>query len=76
MRLIRQLNHQYEESDITKKQSTIGFGLTFGGKIILFEKDDIRFQFPGENGLGRYASLNFVNSAAIKSDNTLNPITF
>ncbi len=72
--LMRQLNHQSEESDVTKKQSTIGFGITFGGKIVLFEKDDIRFQFSGGNGLGRYASLNFANSAAVKSDNTLDPI--
>ena len=72
---MRQLNHQYEENDVTKNESTTGFGITFGGKIILFEKDDIRFQFSGGSGIGRYAALNFANSAAVKSDNTLDPIT-
>ncbi len=73
--LLRQLNHEYEEDDVTKKNSTPGFGFTFGGKINVAQKDDIRFQVSGGNGLGRYAALNFANSAVIKEDNTLKPVT-
>ena len=40
--LLRQLNHEYEEDDVTKKKSTSGFGLSFGGKIKIGQKDDLR----------------------------------
>jgi hypothetical protein len=72
--LLRQLNHEYEEDDVTKKNSTPGFGFSFGGKIKIGKKDDLRFQVSGGNGLGRYAALNFANSAIIEDDNTLKPI--
>jgi hypothetical protein len=72
--LLRQLNHEYEEDDVTKKNSTPGFGVSFGGKIKIGPKDDLRFQASGGNGLGRYAALNFANAAAVKEDNTLKPI--
>lgn len=41
--LLRQLNHEYEEGDVTKKNSTPGYGFTFGGKIKIGQKDDLRF---------------------------------
>jgi len=69
--LLRQLNHEYEEDDVTKKNSTMGYGLTVGGKIKVAKKDEIIFQLSGGSGLGRYAALNFANGAAIKEDNTL-----
>jgi hypothetical protein len=69
--LLRQLNHEYEDGDVTEKNSTIGYGLTVGGKITVARKDDIIFQLSGGSGLGRYAALNFANSAAIKENNTL-----
>jgi hypothetical protein len=69
--LLRQLNHEYEEDDVTKKNSTMGYGLTVGGKIKVAKKDEIIFQLSGGSGLGRYAALNFSNGAAIKEDNTL-----
>jgi hypothetical protein len=72
--LLRQLNHEYEEDDVTKKNSTVGFGLTLGGKIKIGKKDDLRIQLSGGNGLGRYAALNFANAAVIKEDNSLKPI--
>ena len=70
--LLRQLNYEYEEDDVTEKNSTIGYGLTVGGKIKVARKDDIIFQLSAGSGLGRYAALNFANGAAIKEDNTLN----
>jgi hypothetical protein len=69
--LLRQLNHEFEENDVTKKESTPGYGITFGGKIMVGQKDDLRFQVSGGSGMGRYAALNFTNSAGIKDDNTL-----
>jgi hypothetical protein len=71
--LLRQLNHEFEEGNVTKKESTPGYGVNFGGKIKVGKKDDLRFQISGGAGLGRYASLNFANSAAIKENNTLEP---
>lgn len=72
--LLRQLNHEYDDEGTTKKESTFGFGGTFGGKIKVGEMDDLRFQFNGGSGLGRYAALNFANGAAIKRDNSLEGI--
>jgi hypothetical protein len=69
--LLRQLNHEFQDGDVTKKNSTIGYGLTVGGKIKVVRKDEIIFQLSGGSGLGRYAALNFANSAVIKDDNTL-----
>lgn len=70
--ILRQLNHEYEDSlMVTNKESTIGYGATFGGKIIIGSQDDVRFQVSGGAGLGRYAALNYVNAAAVKEDNTL-----
>ena len=73
--LLRQLNHEYEEDDVTKKNSMMGFGLTVGGKIKIAKKNEIIFQLSGGSGLGRYAALNFANGAAIKEDNSLRAIT-
>jgi hypothetical protein len=70
--LLRQLNHEYDDSlGVTKKESTPGYGITFGGKIKVGKKDDLRFQVSGGSGLGRYAALNFANGAIIKQDNSL-----
>ncbi|UCF64797.1 MAG: TonB-dependent receptor [bacterium] len=72
--LFRQLNYEYEDSlMVTKKESAVGYGITFGGKIKVGKKDDLRFQVSGGSGMGRYAALNFANSAVIKQDNTLKP---
>jgi len=69
--LLRQLNHEYEEDDATKKNSTMGFGLTVGGKVDVARKDEFIIPISGGSGLGRYAALNFANGAAITEDNTL-----
>jgi hypothetical protein len=37
---------------VTKKESTPGYGVTFGGKIIIGSQDDLRFQVSGGAGLG------------------------
>jgi hypothetical protein len=51
--IFRQLNHEYEDSlMVTKKESTPGYGVTFGGKIKIGSQDDLRFQVSGGAGLG------------------------
>jgi hypothetical protein len=73
--LVRQLNYEFTDTiNVVSKESTPGFGITFGGKILVGQKDDLRFQVSGGKGLGRYAAVNFTNGAAIKDDNTLEAI--
>jgi hypothetical protein len=72
--LLRQLNHEFDEEGVTKKNSTPGFGVTFGGLINLGERDDLRFQATGGQGLGRYAALNFANGAVIDADEGIEAI--
>ncbi|OYT15172.1 MAG: porin [Bacteroidetes bacterium 4572_77] len=68
----RELNY----IDETKtKHSAFGAGLTFGGKLKVFKKDDIRFSVTAGKGLGRYVALNFVNSAVIDSSLQLETIS-
>lgn len=72
--ILRQLNHEYDDDGTIRKQSTPGYGATFGGKLLVGERDDVRFQVSGGTGLGRYAALNFVNGAQIRDDRTLEPV--
>jgi len=68
--LFRQLNHEFEDTTgVTRKHSTPGYGGTIGGRILVGDQDDIRFQFAGGNGLGRYAALNFANGGVLMPDN-------
>jgi hypothetical protein len=69
--LLRQLNHEFEVADTTKNEKEMALGGTFGGRIAVGARDDLRFQLSGGTGIGRYGALNFANGAAIRSDNTL-----
>ena len=46
-------------------EETYGFGLSASGRIKVGEKDDIRFNLVGGEGLGRYVGLNAFNAVAI-----------
>jgi hypothetical protein len=72
--ILRQLNHEYEDGETIRKESAPGFGGTVGGKFMVGERDDVRFQLSGGTGLGRYAALNLVNGAQIHDDKTIEPI--
>jgi hypothetical protein len=72
--ILRQLNHEYDEDGTIRNESAPGYGGTFGGKLLVGERDDIRFQVSGGMGLGRYAALNFVNGAQIRDDRTIEAI--
>ncbi|NOR76140.1 MAG: porin [Draconibacterium sp.] len=68
----RQLN--YVEGNNTK-HSTMGAGVTVGGKLNIGKLDDIRFSATGGTGLGRYLALNFVNSSVIDDNRDLSAIS-
>ena len=59
--LVRQLT--YEEGSID--DSVTAYGLSVGGKILLGDRDDLRFQATLGSGLGRYIGLDFANGAVI-----------
>ncbi|MEO0714223.1 MAG: DcaP family trimeric outer membrane transporter [Pseudomonadota bacterium] len=46
-------------------EETFGWGVSASGRISVGEKDDIRFNLAGGEGLGRYIGLNAFNGAAI-----------
>jgi hypothetical protein len=71
--LLRQMTHEYEEDGVAKNSKTPSFGFTFGGKINVGERDDLRFQASAGSGLGRYAALNFANGGVVKDDDSIEP---
>lgn len=46
-------------------EDAIGWGLSVSGRLKLGERDDLRFNTFGGEGLGRYVGLNAVNGAAL-----------
>ena len=68
------VNHEYDDDGTVRKESTPGYGGTVGGKLLVGQRDDLRFQVSGGMGLGRYAALNFVNGAQIRDDEGLEAI--
>jgi hypothetical protein len=54
--------------------STIGYGITGGGKILVGERDDIRFVATYGEGLGRYLAFNFVPGVVTDDDFEINTI--
>ncbi len=72
--LVRQMTHEYEDEGTTKNSTKAGFGVTFGGKVGVGDRDDVRFQASVGSGLGRYAALNFANGGAVTDDESIDPI--
>ncbi len=54
--------------------SSLGWGLSFAGKIPLWGQDDLRFTFSGGDGIGRYLALNSVGDAVIDPAGKLHAI--
>jgi hypothetical protein len=72
--MMRQMTHEYEDGDVTRNSKEPAFGATFGGKIGVGSRDDLRFQGSVGSGLGRYAALQFANGGVIRDDETLDPL--
>jgi hypothetical protein len=54
--------------------SSPGFGITTGGKILTGKQDDFRILATYGHGLGRYLASGFISGAVRNEDMTLNPI--
>ena len=68
----RQLHYKDIDEDIDEQE--LGFGASLGTQIKVGERDDFLLQVTAGRGLGRYAALNYVNSAAADSTGKLHPI--
>jgi hypothetical protein len=56
------------------RNSTFGFGMTTGGKILAGKRDDIRLMATYGQGLGRYLAAGFVSGAVRYEDLSLKPV--
>lgn len=54
--------------------TTLGYGASFSGKIPTFGGDDLRFQFNGGRGIGRYLAINSVGDAVVSPGGKLKTI--
>ncbi len=54
--------------------TSLGWGLSFAGKIPLWGQDDLRFTLSGGDGIGRYLALNSVGDAVIDPAGKLHAI--
>ena len=57
-----------------KRHDVYGFGVTGGGKIMVGQRDDIRFVATYGHGLGRYLAFGFLTAAVPDADNELTTI--
>ena len=70
--MYRQLS--YSDTVTGDDNTTGGYGVSFGGKIKIGSRDDLRFMLTRGSGLGRYVGLNFVNDAVLDANNELEAI--
>ena len=54
--------------------TSMGYGLSFAGKIPLWGQDDLRFTFSGGDGFGRYMALNTVGDAVVDANGKLRTV--
>ncbi len=54
--------------------TTLGYGVSFAGKVKAAGKDDIRFTATVGEGVGRYVGLNYNNDAFVNADGSLEAI--
>ena len=52
----------------------LGTGISLGGKLASFGKDDVRFQVTGGEGIGRYVALGAAPDAVVDTSNELEPV--
>ena len=53
---------------------SLGYGLSFAGRIPLWGADDLRFTVSGGDGIGRYLGLNTVGDALVEADGDLRTV--
>jgi hypothetical protein len=53
---------------------SLGWGVSFAGKIPLWGRDDLRFTVSGGDGFGRYLGLNTVGDAVVDDDGQLRTV--
>ena len=63
-----------EDAGLGCDDSETSYGVTFGGKIKVGERDDIRFNLTSGVGLGRYFALNTANGAVFDQNGNLEAI--
>ncbi|RMB13012.1 DcaP family trimeric outer membrane transporter [Eilatimonas milleporae] len=74
--ILRNLNIEENMVMGAAEDSALAYGLTLSGKLKVGRKgSDFRFMGTVGEGLGRYVGLNLVNSAGLRDDGTLDPIT-
>jgi hypothetical protein len=56
------------------RDSTSSFGISLSGKLLLGERDDLRWMISTGKGLGRYIGLNAANGAVLDADGKLHAI--
>ncbi len=59
---------------VINNDSTTSWGVSFTGKYLLKNKDDIRFGINVGSGMGRYIGLNVSNGAVVNNNNKLEAI--
>ena len=59
----------------TTEEETFGYGLSVAGRVKVGEKDDIRFNLTGGEGLGRYIGLAASRATAIDPNGDLEAIS-
>lgn len=72
--MVRQLKHEFDTSGTTEANNALGFGVSGGGRISVFGRDDVRFQVSAGRGLGRYAAFNYANSAVLDAEQQVTAI--
>ena len=55
-------------------ESTTGFGMTVGGKWLLGDHDDIRYQLTAGDGLSRYIGLGVTGDSVFTEDGSLDAV--
>ncbi|HOP22972.1 MAG TPA: DcaP family trimeric outer membrane transporter [Gammaproteobacteria bacterium] len=65
-------NLEYDQ--VGNNESTSSYGLSLSGKVMVGEKDDLRFMLSTGSGMGRYIGLNTANGAVINDDGNLSAI--
>ncbi len=70
--IARELSYQNNASGIDSSDS--GYGISVSGKMMIGEKDDIRWMASAGKGMGRYMGLNTANAAVLDENGKLQAI--
>ena len=64
----RELAYQDTIGGVDQDESEYGYGVSFAGRLMLGERDDIRFQANYGNAMGRYFVLNAFRAGQIEAN--------